>query len=481
VRFLLYFLLLASYAYSLVSVKVNKDNITLGESVQYTITAIGGDVVFPDIVEVGEYQVEAVSTSQSINIINGSQTKRVSKTYRFTPSRDITIPIYSVNIDNKKQHTQPIKIKVSKVSKERDFILDLVFDKKEAFVNELVRAKLILKIDKNKDFSNIGIMKLPFDDFWVKDVAKERRLDSDKYNIIEKEYLLFAQKDGKIDIDSAIVSVITSVIGQDYFGFTVSKSIERKVYSNENSIKIRALPNGIEHVGEFDIDISVDKKSVQANKPINLEIKITADTNIDDIDTIDLNIKNANIFKDEPKREYRYKDGKLKATFSQKIAIVSDKSYSIEPIEFRYLSLKDNKIKVVSTKRLHIDVITANKNDIAKIEKFDTDKSSTKKESKEIVTLDDNSKYLYIAIGFMVAVVLLIIYILIKKYLYKSIKNLVEVNSDKDTLKMLLPKIKEPIVADAVKKLEENIYEGKKHKIILPKELIELDKKENNI
>ena len=114
-----------------VEVKVDKTNVIEGDNVAFSITASAKDIKFPQIQNIDGDEIEAVSNSQNISIINGQYQKTITKTYIFTPTHSLTIPSYKVIVDNRVVNTQKIKIKVLKDTKfDKDFKLEIVADKK---------------------------------------------------------------------------------------------------------------------------------------------------------------------------------------------------------------------------------------------------------------------------------------------------------------------------------------------------------------
>ena len=117
-----------------VMAKVDKQNVIKGDSVSFSITASGSDISFPTITSIDGDNIEAVSSSQNISIINGNYQKSVTKTYVFTPSHSLVIPSYKVIVDNHTFYTKPIKIKVVKdTKKDKDFKIE-INTKKEAIL-----------------------------------------------------------------------------------------------------------------------------------------------------------------------------------------------------------------------------------------------------------------------------------------------------------------------------------------------------------
>lgn len=473
------FLLCINVLFAIVTSSVDKNIIDLGERVEYSITAFGEEIEFPEIVNIDGTDINSVSIERKENFINGKYSYMITKTYILTPTKDITIPSFKVLVNKKEQFTSPVSIKVNKVVHNDNFMLELTFDKKEAFVNEMIKAKLIFKMDKTKSISDISHLKLPFDGFWSKDIDKEKKTEDTRYNILEKEYILFPQKAGEIKVPSASLSIIINKIIND-FGFAINRPFEQKVYSNENVLNIKPLPKDILYVGDFDINMNIDKKEVKANEAVNIQLQIDGNGNVDDIKDFVLKIDNTNIFTDKAIKSFTYSKDKYKANFVQKFAIVSNQDYTIPAMKFAYYSLKDDRIKEISTKPIDIKVLNAQNKEQPKIETFDNTTPQQIIQQDKNLSLED--KIVYFSLGFFVAVLFIVIFIVLKKVFANSKIKIYKPNSDKEKLKLLLPMIKkDKNIDEMIEKLEENIYFGKKNKIIIPKGLINLDKKKNNL
>ncbi len=496
---LLLFLPFALFAAS-VSVKVDKKAIYPGDIVFFTIEANGGDnVVFPDISEIGGYPITGTSSSKSTVIINGDVKKSISKTYTFSPSKDVTIPSFEVKIDSKVYKTDPIEIKVLNPSASKNtnspLSLTLKTDKKDVYVGEPVKLDIEFRQRADVKVDKIQIMKPKFKNLWVKRIEGVKERVEGNYIIKTYSYIIFPQESGKITIGPIFAKVGKIVRSKNFFNdpffndpffkdplFKMFNNTMqwKRVFSNTITLNVKPLPNNLEVFGDYIIKASVDKRKVKANKPVNLTITIAGEGNIDDIKKFNLDIEDAVVYSDEPKISTKIENGKYVGTFTQKIAIIADKSFTIPPIEFRYFDSKTKKEVIKKTKPIHIEVIGSKTQTILKNEsktpsiskeknKNREEKPSSKEPLKSKKEEDSYLKYLFLVFGYLLGIFSAIGFNKIKNLKPKKdiplIKEIKKAKSDRELFKVLLPYAKDEFIKNILQKLEENIYEGKRNKI----------------
>ena len=474
-----------------VSVSVDKQEVNLGDSVTFTITAKGKDVTFPQIYSIGNYKIIGTAQSSNISIINGNISKSISKSYTFTPTQDVIIPSYEVKIDGKIYKTKPIKIKVVKNLKSNtnlaQFLLNV--DKKEVFVGEPIKLSAILQYKKDKNIVGFSFIRPHFSNFWIKQIGDVKKYIQGDFIVAKVDFLIFPQKSGEFSIGPIIARLSQKVREQNPFGndpffndpffnsaFVRVRNLQ--VASNSINIKVKPLPGNIYLYGQFKMKVSVDKKEVEVNKPVKLTIKISGYGNIDDIKKFNLNILNGVVYADEPKIKTQILNGKYQGEFIQNITIVADSNFTIPSLELKYFDSRDKKIKVLKSKPIHI-VVKGGKKPAAIQTKAQNSKPLPK------ATKEQKSFPIWLIFILGSAFGGLIVYMVLKfKNRDKNSvsKAILKAKSDKELLDILLPYIKDDkAIEEAVKKLEENIFKGTSHKVdkkLLSEIVEELEEKE---
>jgi hypothetical protein len=451
-----------------INTSVNSKSVNLGESVTLKIQATGSDIKFDDIYEICKSNIESSSSSQSISMISGTVTKQVAKTYLFTPQSSCTIEPINIKIDGKNYKSDKIDIEVNKdiqQTKNEFFLLELIANKKEAYLYEPIEITIKLTRDKLKDILDIKLGETNFEGFWVKQTKKEKAYKDGKNIVHELYYTLYPQKTGNITINPINANIAIEKMAYDTFGFIARNSDWQRIYSNKIDLKIKDIPKGVSLVGDFDITTSVDRTSIDENEAVNLKLNINGKGNFDDISKYDLKIDNTNIYSDKPTN----KD----SNFSQSFAIVANSSYTIPSMQIKYFSLKDKKVIIKKTKEIKINVKKLN-NDKPIIEKnLKNEEITTKKLVYTDTKLED--RILYFILGIIFSIGLYLIYLYIKQ---KKLENIKIFNKmfpkDIDKLNLLIEHYgKSKEIDETIKKLEENIYENKSHQIKFTKQIKE--------
>ncbi len=484
-----------------VRVDVDKPAIYPGESVSFTITANGkGDVKFPNIKDIEGFPIIGTSNSQSTVIINGEVKKTISKTFTFAPDRDITIPSFEVEIDGKKYKTDPIKIKIltpkQSTDPDKKVSLELKASKKEVYVGEPVRIDIVFKKRADANIDKVEIEEPKFKNFWVKRIDGSKKGVEGEYITQTYSFIVFPQKSGKLKIPpiAAKIGKVVKTRGglfndpffndpffnDPFFKQFTTRVKWQKIFSNSLELDVKPLPNNLEVYGDFIISAKVDKTEVKANKPVNLTIQIAGEGNIDDIKKFEIDIPDAVVYADEPKISTKIENGKYVGTFTQKIAIIADKSFTIPPIEFRYFDKNLKKEVVKKTKPIHIKVIGSPSSSQTKrpvIEEEPKNALTVKENKKEEIktpTQKESSfiKYLFLIVGYVLGILSMIGFYKIKdiklspKKELPIVKRIKKAKSDKELFEVLLPYAKEDkLIDNTLKKLEENIYKKAKNKI----------------
>jgi hypothetical protein len=350
-KFILLFLLVTNIFANVVA-KVDKQNVIEGDSVTYSITADGNNIIFPKIDKIAGFDVESVSTSQSISVINGNYQKKLIRSWTFTPLKSITIPLYSVKVNNKEYKTKPIKINVVKDSKlNKNFKLELNANK-EAIVGYPILVKIKFYQKTNSKVSTIQMI-LPKGNFTLKQVGKESDYFDGVYKVAEIKYLLIPKSEGVIHFSIALkLGFVEPAI--DAFGF-VTQTIKYKTLAKNIDIKVKKIYDGI--IGKFNIFMNVDKTKVKENKPVNGRLIIEGYGDLTNLSDIKIDIPNATIYDNKPKITKTIKDNKIYSKYEKSFVVLADDNYTIPPVEISYYDIKEKKVKNISTKPVFVEVI----------------------------------------------------------------------------------------------------------------------------
>jgi len=150
-KIVIIFSLFATALYANVVAKVYPKKVVNGEIATYTLTITGGEINKPLISTICGSNVLGTSSQTSIQMINNDYKKSYVLSYQFMPQKSCVIAPVSVEVDGKREKSNPVKITVKPAvqDKNADFVVDLIPSKKELFVGEPFHLELVLKQKKD--------------------------------------------------------------------------------------------------------------------------------------------------------------------------------------------------------------------------------------------------------------------------------------------------------------------------------------------
>lgn len=472
-----------------VKVSVNSPAIYNGDMVNFTISADGEKIVFPEINQIEGYPIIGTSSSQSINMINSDITRTTSKTYSFRPKKSVTIPSFTVKADGQTYETKTLEVQVRKPTASQDgapFVVEMRLNKQGVYVGEGVDLSIVFKRKLNAHADKLQLGEPQLQNFWVKKVDHVENSTEGDYVTQTMHYQLFPQKAGNYTIP-AIEALIGKVeqrqnrggfFNDPFFNSMTQQLNWQRIYSNEANLSVQALPNGLELYGNYQIDAQVDKQKVHANKPVNLTIEVKGEGNIDDVKKFNLTIDNTIVYADEPKISSQVVHNIYQGAFTQKIAIIADQNFTIPAIALHFFDKNSKSVKTVKTEPIEIEVIGGKAGvmkpssiEVSPTTTIEASPTQTVTPTKVVIEKEDAYvKYLFLLLGFLLGVGSMYGWSWLKNRTLKResdiVKAIKKAKSDKALFDLLLPYAKyHEEVGKALAQLEENLYKSGKHQI----------------
>jgi hypothetical protein len=473
-----------------VTLRVDTPAIYKGDRATFTLVAEGDDVNFPVIDTIKGYRISATSSSQSVRIINGDTTKSISKSYTFSPQQSLEIGPFDVEIDGQTYQSNQETISVIKPTASQngaDFVLEMKSNKDSVAVGESIKLDLIIKQKLGTTASKFQLGEPEIENFWVKKVNATQKGSEGEYVTQTISYLLFPQKAGdftlpaiELDVGNIVQRRARGVFNDPFFNDPFFSNMGaqlqwKKVFSNTLNIHVKPLPEGLELYGNYKISLNVDTTKVKANKPVNVTVTINGEGNIDDIKKFTLDIDDAIVYADEPKITSHLTGDTYGGTFTQKIAVIADKNYTIAPLSLTYYDKRTQSKKTIATPPVDITVTgtPAQQAEVPHIQSAAGDVTATMNEAKretKSVHESRNIKYLFLLFGIFIGSFATYLF-----YRYKDntkhhelaiSKAIKQAKTDRALFDVLLPWAKEdPLISDVLQKLEDNIYNRAHHNI----------------
>ena len=437
---------------------VDATEVSLGDVVTLTLTVSAQEMEKPNLVSLCDSDILSTGSQTSIQMINLDYKKSYTLTYKFMPKKSCTIEAIEVVLDSKIEKTQPIQIEVNAVTKRSDANFDLTLEstKKELFVGEPFDVDLILKQKRSAEALDSKFTPPEFKGFWIKGEKEPIRYNQGAYTITKITYRVAPQREGYLEIAPAQMSIASRANIKDNWGAWSANVKWKSYFSNDLNISAKALPNGMNLVGDFTLKATVDKAQINANEAVNVTIEVEGEGNLEDIQSFKPFIAGVSVF-DE-------KISIANTKLTQKIAFVADGNFTIEPFVLRYFDLKTKEIKEVKTQPIEIEVIgvVAEKKELLiKRDEGILSAHEAKKEEINEVSFNFFAGVLLIISGFIFGIVTM----LLRPWKYFKKEKTISSKEPKVLLIKLFPYKENEDVQNMIDNLEKNIYEGKNIKI----------------
>lgn len=452
-----------------IKVSVDKKQITRGERVTLTLRVSGqsGEVKVPPLDELCGYSVEGRMQSRRDVFSHGKRAQEISLMYEFMPQRSCVIESFPVTVNGKEEMTDPINITVSKmaISKNEPFIVELEADKRSVYVGEPFEMTVYLKERRNMNTLAESISLPENKNIWVKSEHKGAAYARDEYSVRQNKYAMAAQQSGKLSLGPLRWDVKVRSQSKDYWNTWIASTKTRTVFSNELDIEVKALPDDVNLVGEMSIEARVNKHEINAGEAVNVTINVKGRANIEDVEAFDMHVPGAQAFKEEPRITHYLQEGKYFGSFTQKLALVAERDFTIPAFELQYMDVKTDTVKTIKTEAIDIKVLNASVTPQEEVK-------ITRAEEKIEKIQDDGS----FALTLLQASVLLlggfVLGLTVAMIPWKRAlgrekkKQTVSAKASKEVLQLLMSSMKQdPEIEEIVRKLSENLYEGKSHDI----------------
>ena len=376
--------------------------VELGEQfrISYTLNAKGSNYHGSDFKGLRILSGPNVSTSSSVQIVNGSMTKSVTYTYNYiamaTTVGKHTMTPATVNVKNKKIQSNSLTIEVvkgnqanaggntattsSKVdnsnSSNKDIFVSVNVNRKSLYQGESLVAEI--KVYTKKSLSGFEDIKLPpFTGFWSQDIESPQQIQLHRENVngqiyevgLFKKVLLFPQRSGEIVIDPFEITMITQTRVRsnnpfdDFFGGSY-KRVPYKLASKPVKIKVKPLPANkpaefAGAVGRFKMSASVDKTQIKANEAVNLKIKISGNGNLKLIKPLNVDFPpDIDVYDPKTSLNTKVSTSGVTGSISYNYLFIPRYAgtYRIAPIKFSYFDSSTKTYKTITSKQFDIIV-----------------------------------------------------------------------------------------------------------------------------
>lgn len=353
--------LLSGTSQAAVHAFVSSDRIAAGDTLELTLAYDGQVSSQPDTGPLArDFDVLSTSRSTSVRIVNGTQSSETELKLTLSPKRtgQLTIPALTWQ----SSQSAPIVITVDSNSTSHadassqgqfsNVFLETTADDSQPYVQGAV--KLTVKLYSGVHLSNASLDFPTTGDVLIEQLGNDRNstaeLNGHRYNVIERDYLLFPQRSGALEIPGPILDARvparsnSSLFPHDSFSSLFDESPFAEMMQPMRSIRVRAdaialnvrprpaLATASYWIPAKDLTVTSewhpDSLEVPVGEPITLDLRMRAEgltaAQLPDIASIVRLPPGLNAYPDQPKLENAGHDGTVIGTRTQSMALIAD-------------------------------------------------------------------------------------------------------------------------------------------------------------
>ena len=379
--------------------KVSHSRVQLGQRFQitFTVNENGEKFVPPPFYKFN--LLSGPNRSSSMQYVNGKVSRSLSFSYILQAKEVGTFKIggATVIVNGKEYKTNPISIEVikgnanspnqrnqrSRANKKKNNLNDYVFvratvDKKSVYLGE--KVSVTYKLFSRLTLTGLNLEKLPsLNGFWTQDIRtiydeiklKRERINGVVYQTTElQKSVLYPQRSGELSIDPMEIKVAVqtesnrrrSVFDQIFGSYETKELVvgSRPIKIQVNPLPQKGRPSDFSGaVGDFQMELTVNKDSVAANEAIDFRLTIKGNGNLPLVSSPDLNFPpDFESYDPEVSNNYKtsYSGAVGSKSFNYLVIPRHSGDFTIEPYRFSYFDLSSNAYKTLSSPNLNIKV-----------------------------------------------------------------------------------------------------------------------------
>mgnify|MGYP005818621443 CR=1 FL=1 len=323
--------------------------------------------------------------------INGKRSYSKTYSYMLSPQSKGSFTIGQATIDIKGQtyKTPPVAVtviaarKVPKDGNNLDYIADenvhLVAEisKSSPYVNEAITVTYKMYVSHEVSItSNWREIDTPkYADFWSQNIdnngsykVHEGQYNGEDYRyVILRTTLLYPQKSGKLEIEPLTLDVPIDVLGsrRGVFGRRMMSRVNKTISAGRRTINVKSLPlegkpdNFLGAVGDFKLDVSLNKNILDANEALELSVKVNGKGNLKLTKLPKVKLPSSlEVYEPEHKENIRITRGGMNGVAEDIYTVVPQfkGNYPIRPISFSYFNPKIEQYQTLFSEEIVITV-----------------------------------------------------------------------------------------------------------------------------
>ena len=329
--------------------------------------------------------------NQSIktSYVNGEQNFSKTYSYFLKPLKKGKIVIYqaTVTIDGQEYKSLPVEVNVTNSVKgansnsdenyfdDDNIELIATVSKSSPYINEPITIVYKLYYKSPINVSDARESESPkYKDFWSQ-IIKIPQLKVERgtykgqiYNVVDwRKVVLYPQRDGNLEISPLSLNLVLDfpTNRRDFFGNIIYDQASKLITTGSKIITVRKLPDNGQPknfsgaVGQFELDIILNKNSLKASESFQAKVKVTGKGNLKLFDLPNLMVPaSMELYEPERKENIKTNLSGMSGTIENIYTIVPkyQGKFPIQELEFSYFDPEEKRYKTLKSQKLNIDV-----------------------------------------------------------------------------------------------------------------------------
>jgi len=231
------------------------------------------------------------------------------------------------------------------------YIFKQLVNKHSLRVGDSFTLSLILR---SQGLEDSEIPEVFFEDFRTVKVEDASYRDKNKTWVESLNYTLQTKKAGKFQLKAQEAKVEYLDAGYKGFNNKFKYLHKQTLQSNSVQINVLPLPKNIEVNGLYELSATVNKTQTDKYHPIIYTVTLTGDGNLETLDKLQLQIKNAKVYAEH--------SVKRDSIIMKKFEILCDKSIVIPALSLEYFNQIMEEVRTLSTNSFAIKVFSSSIN-----------------------------------------------------------------------------------------------------------------------
>ncbi len=371
--------------------KVSKQKLGISERlrVDFAMNQDGDNFSPPDFN--GFLVVGGPNQSISNSYYGGKRSYSKTYSYFLSPQKigKLTIGTGTILINGQTYASEPVVVEVTKQStapqdgSNPDYVANaavhLVAEVSDSnpYLNEAITVVYKLYVSKDVSITSAWqeVSSPKYEDFWSQniDARGNYTIYNGKYKgedyryVILRSTVLYPQKIGELDIEPLTLNVPIDVPTRrrDFFNRPIPSRVNKTISAGKRTIQVRPLPlenrpdDFTDAVGNFSLYMDTNKKQLNANESLELDVKITGNGNLKLMGLPKVTLPGSlEVYEPERTNSIQVKTNGMQGTISEKYTVVPQfkGQYPIRPITFSYFDPTTETYKTLASKEIIIDV-----------------------------------------------------------------------------------------------------------------------------